>query len=145
MKIVAFLQNCWFPPGTSLYHIRRYLINDDFRRKVLKKGWSGKRLMNAFGEELFDKIIWDNASLEVGATPGHRADADRNHIANVIYNHSPDLILTFGTVARDAVRIVNRTCGDGACVLSTKHPNARGFTNEELSHFVKQVKEWINE
>jgi hypothetical protein len=140
MKILAFLQNCWFPADTQIDYVNKYLSDDVFRRRVLARGWTGRRLINSLGEKLFSMIIWDNASVEVGTVAEHDGTPDLNHVEERIEYHKPDLILTFGKTALGAVNLVNR---DRIPVLSTKHPSARGFKRHELDSFANKIKEAI--
>lgn len=140
IKILAFLQNCWFPRDTRLDYIHRYLSDDVFRRRVLSRGWTGHRLINAFGEKMYSEIIWENASIEVGDHSSHCGEPDLEHVRCMIEKHNPDLILTFGRVAFGSVNLVNN---GKIPVMSTKHPSARGFKNNLLQHFVKNVKAFI--
>ena len=139
IKILAFLQNCWFPKDTKADYINRYLTDDVFRRRVLSRGWSGRRLINSFGENFFSKVIWENASIEVGSHSSYCGSPDLHHVQCMIDKHNPDLILTFGVVAKSSVELLNT----GIPIMSTKHPNARGFKKNMLDHFARNVKQYI--
>ncbi len=62
--VVAFLQNPWFPPGTRKGVVDRYTLDQDFHKRLLANTMSGRRLLQAFGQEDFKKIWWDNVSPE---------------------------------------------------------------------------------
>lgn len=141
MKIVGFLQNCWFPPDTKLSYIQEYLNNDDVRRKVLARSYTGKRLLKAFGEIYYANIIWENVSIEVGLDPNHSGTPNYDHVQAVINKHDPDLVLTFGNVAKETLDYLLLIRKIDHTVLGTKHPSAKDFLDEELMKFSDRVKE----
>lgn len=144
MKVVAFLQNAWFPPDTRLEIICKYISDDRFRRRVLAKGYSGKRIIKIFGEKLFNTIIWNNVSLEVGAKSDHCGKPDLEHVESVVKIHRPQLILAFGKVAENTLRFLYKQDRiKNVVILSTKHPNARHFPDSELQRFCNIFKEVI--
>ena len=144
MKIVAFLQNAWFSPGTRDEYISRYLSDDDFHRRVLARGYSGRRILRICGEKIFQKIVWQNVSLEVGAKSDHCGKPDLEHVKSVMYRHKPDLILTFGSVALGALNFLYSQGRINVPIFSTKHPNARHFPDAELTKFFEQVVLFID-
>ena len=139
MKVLAFLQNPWFPEGTKEEHIEKYRTDDKFRRRVLAMSETGKRLLKAFGEETYDEIVWDNVapahtSHSRGITP-----ADPDHIQAAITSNNPDLVLVFGIHAAKALK--------GLWYGETKacpHPMKTGMRISTLVDFAMEVKTWVN-
>lgn len=141
MKIVAFLQNPWFKEGTDPAIANRYVTDQVFHRKILARTMSGHRLLTAFGQEDFNSIWWDNvaplaADYASGITP-----PDPKHIDRVLSSQAPELILTFGLLAKDAI---NRSPGSvRKKVMHCHHPNARFHTQSELNDFAQEVRDWV--
>lgn len=134
-KILAFLQNPGFPEDTHPETIRQYNLDDDFRRKILKQYMTGQRLLKAFGEEVFDQIVWDNVILQNG-TIKKKVPPDMDHIRAVIAEVKPDIIITFGAVAYRAIKDLEEWKGPH---FMSPHPNARGITSDELALFADLV------
>lgn len=135
MKILAFLQNPGFKPDTPDDVLYRYNTDDEFRKKTLKKYMTGQRLVIAFGEELFDSIIWDNVILATG-TLRKKTPPDMEHVEATLREIKPDIVITFGSVAAKAMIMSN---WDGPH-FNCRHPNARGITNSELRQFAEMIK-----
>ncbi len=139
MKILAFLQNPWFKPGTNPLLIKKYRTDADFHRRVLYMSATGKALHEAFGQELYGKIIWENANPLHGSTRDARMPPDLVHMAAVLIRHKPDLILCFGREAQRGMgKLMSRPWPN---VLFAPHPMARGSAAEHLREIVKKVKE----
>ena len=137
MIIMAFLQNAWFKPGTPPRHLARFRCDQDFRRRVISRSYTGKRLVDAFGADLYGQILWWDCTEEIGQVSTHKAKPDFTYINNAIIKCKPDLILTFGTVATAAIR----TLQPRAPVMSTAHPAARNkYKCEKLNLFAQRVK-----
>lgn len=151
--VLAILQNCWFKPGTNPEIIRRYQEDQKFRRLVLARCMTGRRLSRAFGEH-YQNIWWENASTYVGNQSSSRGEFDPNHIKLVIEKVEPVAILTFGMVAYNGVTFVedewNRNLdriyqGDAPedeifpTIHHSHHPNARGITQAQLNNFAEEV------
>jgi hypothetical protein len=129
MKIVAFLES---PSGAVLTtkEFERYQHDQVWHRQMLRQSMSGNRLYQAFGD-LYEKIWWDNVAPK-GNFP------DGKHIDDVIREQKPDLILTFGGIARDAlddsigaINIERMDC---------HHPNARHRSQADLDHFAMIIR-----
>jgi len=139
MKILAFLQNPWFKPDTNMRLIEKYQTDPDFHRRVLLLSATGKALYRAFGPELYDKIIWDNANPRHGNTRESMMPYDPAHMAKVLILNRPDLILCFGREAKMGMgRLMN---GRWPNVLFAPHPMARGSAANHLKDIVQKVKE----
>lgn len=105
--ILAFLQNMW---------VRR---PDDLRRAIAKNGEefrmmfmryalfagckTGRNLKKAFGEELIDRIVFEETTREIAGDPKTIFPADLKHIAACLAHHKPKIVLTFGKIAKDAL------------------------------------------
>lgn len=138
MKIVAFMQNPWFPPGTSRKTIEAYRDDQAYHRKVLARCMSGKRLMHAF-QDLYWEIYWDNANPEPADSSQGVMEPDISHILRVIETHEPDLILTFGRLPTLGVKDVMDANDIRIPLMACHHPNARGMTQYDLNQFAAKV------
>lgn len=143
MTILAFLQNAWFPPWVSKNHVKLYIENDSFRKKVLARSFTGRKLIRTLGEELYTKIIWDNISHEVGDYPGFCGIPSEDTVLNKIVLHRPKLILAFGRVSTQTLLKLHAEREINIPVMTTKHPNARHFPDSELENFGRKIKMYI--
>ncbi|UOF78078.1 protein (G:T/u specific DNA glycosylasE)-glycosylasE [Caudoviricetes sp.] len=141
-RIVAFMQNPWFPAGTSREKIHAYKTVQRYHQDVLKETMSGYRLIQAFGEEMFRRIYWDNVAPEPADNARGVTPVDMKHVEAIIAVNDPHLILTFGKVAEDtlkkSVASINRH------MMHCHHPNARSMTQSDLDIFAWQVWDWVN-
>jgi hypothetical protein len=101
---------------------------------------TGARLLQAFGEVAFNAIWWDNANPYPTDTSRGARPANIPHMANVLAKHCPLLVLTFGTIAKNGMSVLQSHPTLGAyvralTVLHSPHPNAMGITQEELNIF----------
>lgn len=130
IKIVAFLQNMWFRDPERMQQQLDGPFKGDRERFI--RTWlfwnclTGKRLMNAFGEEWCDRIIWEEQSPFLGGTSGSKFPADLAHIRKVLRKHKPPIILTFGRLATDALCSLNHNAGVSFTQIEAPHPAARG-------------------
>lgn len=145
MKIVAFLQNPWFPPGTDFMHISRYKNDDDFRRRVLARSKTGRRLMICWGPDWFSRIIWDNVCPEAGTYSRYKGIPSTDHVAWVIERHDPHVVITYGRLATETLcKYRNETdSGERFVMFDFAHPNAMGQTRGERDGNVREVLEWM--
>ncbi len=143
MKVLAFLQNAWFPPNTKPHYIKKYIEDDVFRRCVLARSYTGRRILRVFGEKFFLKTVWQNVCTEVGTTSDYYGKPDHGHVKETIIQHKPDVILTFGQLALSTINYIDRKEPIGIPVFCTKHPNARYFSDEDLQKFCDSVKLYI--
>lgn len=141
ITIVAFMQNPWFPPGTEPAVKHAYRTLQDFHKKVLRSTMSGQRLLMAFGEEYYERIWWDNIAPEPADHPRGKTKVDMKHVDTLIEIWKPQLVLTFGSVAGEAID------GSLMClhrkVMKCHHPNAMGRTQAELDNFAQDVRDWV--
>jgi len=132
MKVLAFLQNQWFkdPKGVKAIYARYPDKRNVFIARFLFMGClTGKRLQKAFGAEVCNSIIWEEASPEVGGTSDSVFKADLAHIEAAILKHNPQVILCLGKIACDAVKaVVEKLQHDQGVLIPTiygPHPAAR--------------------
>lgn len=124
MKILAILQNQWFkdPEKTEAMYARRPDLRNYYIGKFLFMGCkTGKVLQQAFGEELCDRIIWEEASPKIAGISSGVFPADLDHIKSAIEKHKPDVIVCFGNIAGDGVGQLRISIP----VLNAPHPAAR--------------------
>jgi hypothetical protein len=107
MKILAFLQNQWFK--------RPEVVRDIYRRnpdkyealvaRFLFMGCkTGRMLRTAFGVEMCDRIIWCEASPQIGGESSSVFPADPDHIQRLLVKHNPKVVIALGTIAANAIR-----------------------------------------
>lgn len=133
--VLAVMQNQWVRDPD---HLRRILDRHDaaFRRQMIARLLfmgcvSGKRLKAAFGSEIINKIVWEEASPVITGSPREAPPADVDHLARVIEELKPDLVLTFGRIATNGVltalgrRLCEREERSGFPILSAPHPASR--------------------
>src|SRR5688572_8073089 len=131
LKIAAFMQNAWFPPGTQKHHLDRYITDQVFHRRILRGTMSGRRLTEAFGDTFFDRIWWDNVAPRATLLASGHSATDMPHVERVIAEQGPRLILTFGTQAKEAIAL--SVGGMKLKVMNCRHPNARGIRQREIN------------
>lgn len=139
--ILAFMQNAYFPEGTDPRHIKRYIDDQDFHKRVLKESMSGGRLYQAFAE-LYEQIWWDNVSTHVAHYAGGKGEIDWAHTEGLIKRLKPDLILAIGNLAYDAVH--DSIQRGETPYMRCHHPNARHKTLADLCDFAQSVREWVS-
>jgi len=138
-KILAFMQNQWFkkPDEVKAMYVRHLNQRNYFIKRFLFAGCvSGKRLLAAFGNDLCNEIIWEEASPEIAGHSSGVFPADIEHIEAAIILHKPNLILCFGKIAGDAVRKI----GVDVPVHYLPHPSARGETVEKMRSMAAEIK-----
>lgn len=143
MKIVAFMQNPWFPPGTQRAHVDRYRTDQEFHQRLLSRTMSGGRLLQAFGPDTFSKIWWDNVAPEAAEEAAGQTEIDYDHVERVIHTQKPDLIISFGALAERALD--NSIGAIEIPYMCCHHPNARGKTVSDLAQFAIDVQQKIEE
>jgi hypothetical protein len=128
-KILVFLQNAWFYPSTVAKIKKRPDLYDReaIWNYAFRKSRSGTRLKDNLGEELFDQLIWDNASPELGTFSASSFPADHDHIRRVLDTHKPDIVVAMGKTADLALNELWK-----GKLICTPHPAARLLTNDLL-------------
>lgn len=145
MKTLAFLQNAWWKPGTDERHIKLYETDQNFHRRVLAMSATGRALRRALGADIYDQVVWDNASLEHGATRDAAFKPDWLHMLRATARLRPDLVLLFGRQAIAGWDIVIGMADENVWVtrikvLSAPHPMARGSAKRHLEEISAEVK-----
>ena len=140
MKILAILQNQWFRDPEKAREI--FERNPGKRNELVKcflfmRSKTGKRLERALGEDLCESIIWEEASPRIGGHASSNFGADPNHILNAVEKHQPNIVICFGKVAGEAVRILNLMVP----VLYAPHPAARNNPMQELKLLPDKIAE----
>jgi hypothetical protein len=105
--ILAFLQHLWVhDPERVKVMIARGGEEARLRiiRTVLFGGClSGRRLHEAFRDELCRRIIWEEASPEIASDAKTVYKPDPEHIRSVLTRIRPDIVVCFGQLASEAV------------------------------------------
>lgn len=151
MKIVAFLQNPYFHAGTDPRHIELYASNQRFHQLVLAGTATGKALVKAFGQELYGKIWWDNASPDHGDCADEVKKYDSHHMCRVIALIKPTHVLLFGRmaqrgwdelIARGYFNTIHSAIEAPAfiSVHRARHPMAMGSSREHLKTISDEIK-----
>lgn len=110
MKVVAFLQNMWVRDPER---VKRMLADGmaqhgvKYRHRLtatlLFAGClTGRRLRRELGD-LCDAIVWEEASHEVLGNSRDVPKPDLEHIEKVIVTEQPELVITFGQMAKQAL------------------------------------------
>jgi len=124
---VAFLQNAWFRnPEKVRDQIARG--GEPFRRKLLEYALfagclTGRRIRTAFGEDLCGLILWEETTREIAGDPKTVFPADLGHMAQVLADHHPRVVLAFGRIAAEALGSLNPPWTGP--VVTLPHPAAR--------------------
>lgn len=140
MIILGVMQNQYFNDPDK---IRRTLASfgDDvarrekYRRRLIAfalfRGCkSGRVLERVFGEELCGRIVWEEASREIGGHASSVFPADVAHLTATIADVQPGVIVGFGQVACQGIE---RALGSKRVpFVRTIHPAARTNAIEQL-------------
>ncbi len=130
MKILAILQNTWVkdPARVKALFERLPTMRTRIIEQLLFAGsLTGKRIMNHFGD-MIDAHDWtfEEASTVITGKASDCPPADLDHVAAMIVAYNPDVIVTFGIIARDAVREVLARMPSAECPhVVAIHPAAR--------------------
>lgn len=148
MKVLAVLQNQWFKNPAKVREI--YARNPELRNKLIARFLfagclTGKRLRAAFGD-LCDAIIWEEASPKIGGFSASKFEPDPAHIRAALEMHAPDVVVCFGKIAGDAVRLL---CGEldlkHPAVMFAPHPASRDNPMPELRALAETLRSAIGE
>jgi len=138
--ILAFLQNQWFkdPEAARQVFARHPEHRERLVATYLFMGClTGRRLLEVFGEELCDEIVWEECSPEIGGKSSSAFPADLDHIRKAIDKHRPDVILAFGKIAGDAMAAIRPLTR----VIRAPHPAARQGSVWGLSVALDELNE----
>jgi len=126
MKVLAFLQNQWFHDPD---HVRSILKrHPEARRRIVRYSLfcgckTGRTLKTALGEEWCRKIVWEEASPQIGGRASSSFPADPGHILTAIEQEKPTVIIALGQIASEAITSLALP---GITILTGPHPTARG-------------------
>ena len=142
MKIVAFLQNQWFKDPVRAAKLRSLCVNPErWDYYMLFAGCvSGRRLRAAFGH-LCNEIVWANASPLICGQADACPPADPVHMASVMNQHHPDVVLLFGNIAQDGFTASRAYRDEIKCVITGPHPACRGRRVLELTRMADQLRD----
>lgn len=102
--VVAFLQNQWFP-GRSVPSVERaYRLHgptpedraDLNARYLFFRCLTGRRIRAAFGEQLCERIVWENANPKIATEASGVFPPDLDHIRAVVAHFKPAVVIAFG-------------------------------------------------
>jgi len=131
MKVLAILQNQWFrdPDRVRTFIERRPELRRAFiRRALFAGGRTGCMLKAGLGEEWCRKIVFDEASPEIGGEASSVFPADPAHLRAVIDEVKPTVILALGRIASDGIAAIMPmpSLVPVATIINVIHPTARG-------------------
>jgi hypothetical protein len=118
-QAVGFLQNAWSPFWAGGTWPRRYWL------KALMLSRSGQRLKTLIDACPALEYHWDNTTPIVGDTPDSVIPASYDHIVRVLRAQMPDVVITFGVQAAEALSFLSETPR-----LILPHPAYRIVTNK---------------
>ncbi len=124
-KIIGVMQNMWVKdPDRMKKSIERY--GEKHRRRFIHYSLfagckSGRVLKSIFGQELCDKIIWEEASKEIGGKASSAFPADMEHLYQLICNEQPHIVIAFGKIASNALKKIVKS----DMLIIAPHPAAR--------------------
>lgn len=142
MITLAFLQNQWFRDPARVARLINRTPHDKtkFRRKLIQYALfagclTGRRIKKAFGAHT-DLIVWEEASKEIASKASGSFPPDYAHIGTTITEFNPDVIITFGNIATNAVKKL----WTGKMIVGP-HPAARGsHINGELNRMALEFR-----
>lgn len=140
LKILAFMQNQWFKNPAAvraMFERHPYKRNEIIKRLLFAGCVSGQRLRAAFGMNLCNAIIWEEASPQLAGQSSGAFEADLDHIVASIRQHDLDAIICFGKIASDAIRQIEIT--PRIHVFHSPHPASRGCTVEMMRNIASRI------
>lgn len=126
MKVLAVLQNQWFKDPDRVRAIleRNPHLRRPFCARALFAGCqTGRVLRRILGKEWCARIIWENASPQIGGVSSAAFPADLKYLQAVIDEVKPDIILAFGRIATNALQQLVPP----RMLLVAPHPTARRY------------------
>jgi hypothetical protein len=126
MRVLAVLQNQWFRDPD---HVRAILERTpQARLRIIRYALfagcrTGRILKAALGEEWCQKIVWEEASPEIGGKASSVFSADPMHLRALLDEIKPDIVLALGKIASDALKKLVPPHQ----LLIGPHPTARGI------------------
>ncbi len=136
MKILTFLQNQWFRDPDKIRRMLAAELDHERQQKLRRKltKWAlfagcktGRVLSRCLGEDLCERIIWEESSKDIGGHSSASFPADLAHIAECYEEFRPDIVVGFGRTAVDALVALREEyqIPPNVTFLSAPHPAAR--------------------
>lgn len=141
LQVVAFLQNMWVRDPERMKRAFAEDTTGKLRLRMIEYCLfagclTGRRLKAAFGDWCED-IIWEEASPVISGDPKEYHAADPLHIASVLHEHKPQVVLCF---TRAGEKVIRAACGDGVHFIPVVHPACRGIgTVGQLKDAARQL------
>lgn len=137
-KILAFMQCMWLRDPEKHRRILASYDHDIPRREKLRRRMiayalfagckSGRVLKCVFGAELCERIIWEEASREIGGESSAAFPADVDHILATILAEQPDCVIGFGKIACGGIEDALKRYPGLMSFVRAPHPAARHAT-----------------
>lgn len=121
--ILAIMQNQWVRDPETLRRIleKRPNMRRDLVRRLLFAGClTGRRIKSVFGNQLVARMVFEEASPQIGGKSSAVFPADLDHLREVIVQVNPHTIIAFGKVAAGGLHEL------GQNFIEAPHPAARG-------------------
>jgi hypothetical protein len=139
MTILAFLQNQWFREPEKVKAV--YACYPEHRNRLIAAYLfmgcqTGKRLRATLGATLCKQIVWEECSPEIGGHANSAFPADLDHMRAAITKHKPDVVVTFGKLATEAIQKLAPACR----VITGPHPTSRNSPVPELYAIGRQLR-----
>lgn len=145
MKVLGVLQNIWVKdPKRVKAMIKRHpeRRQEYMARLLFMGGKTGNVLMSIFGNDICNKIIWEESSKEIGGFAASKFPADISHLFEIMEIHKPDIIIGFGNIA---CRGLQKVVPSGISLIQTIHPAARQATvYKDLNHAKETLEHLLN-
>ena len=153
-RILALLQNQWFPDPERIPRVLAYYQEKKgeeagrhrFVRDMLFLGClTGRRIREAFGEDMLEYFTFEEVSPKIGDHPGASFPPDIDHLTKTFKFVRPELIVAFGRIAQAGVDVLRGGSEwDDPDVIICPHPAARGpRTMPDLAAAADEVRTWL--
>lgn len=160
--VMGLLQNQWFKDPERIPHIMKlYEEHKDtldcpprnrfIRDMLFLSCLSGRRIRQAFTWDVCADIIWEEVSPKISNNPSSCFPPDEQHILTALETIKPDIIITFGKVALEGIKLPGvldyiEEIKQPVNLIVTCHPAARhAGVMEELKQAADKLQEWIQE
>lgn len=103
---LAIMQNMWVrEPDRMRKAFETH--GEEFRLRFIKYALfagclTGRRIRGAFGDDLVDKIIWEESTREIAGDAKTVFPPALEHIRNIIVKYQPLIVIAFGKIAAEA-------------------------------------------
>ncbi len=115
---------------------------EEYRRRIMECALfagclTGRRILQAFDDACLGEIRWEESTREICGDPKTVPAPDPEHIRSALQEQRPAVVLTFGTVAGDAVAAIWT-----GLLIRAPHPAARQATvPDELLRVAEQLRD----